>query len=110
MGEYLNPGHHCFKEVLSKPIYVDKSLLIDLVSNYARGINDCIGVCKPKEFGKSTDADMLVAYYSKGCVSYELFDFLNVSKIKNYLKHLNQHNVIYLNMQEFLNYTHDVKK
>lgn len=78
MGKYLNPDHHCFKEVLSKPIYVDKSLLIDLVSNYARGINDCICFCKPKGFGKSTDADMLVAYFSKGCDSHELSDFLNV--------------------------------
>ncbi len=86
MGTYLNPDHHCFKEVLSKPIYVDKSLLVDLVSNYARGINDCIYVCKPKEFGKSTDADMLVAYYSKGCDSHELFDFFNVSKTKKLFK------------------------
>ena len=43
----------------------------------------------PKDLEKSTDADMLVAYYSKGCDSHELFDSLNILKTENYLKHLN---------------------
>ena len=45
---------------------------------------------------------MLVAYYSKGCDSHKLFDSLKVVSTNNYEKHLNQHNVIHLNMQEFL--------
>lgn len=36
MGIYLNPRNEQFKKVVSKTIYVDKSLLIDVVSNYAR--------------------------------------------------------------------------
>ena len=36
MGIYLNPGNEQFRKAVSKTIYVDKSLLIDVVSNYAR--------------------------------------------------------------------------
>ena len=109
MGIYLNPGNEQFKKAVSKTIYVDKSLLIDVVSNYARNINNSICVSRPRRFGKSTDADMLVAYYSKGCDSHELFDFLNISKVLDYLRHLNHHNVISLNMQRFLSTTHSIE-
>ena len=110
MGIYLNPGNEQFKKAVSKTIYVDKSLLIDVVSNYARNINNSICVSRPRRFGKSTDADMLVAYYSKGCDSRELFDSLNISSTENYLKHLNQHNVISLNMQRFLSTTNSIEE
>ncbi|WP_281509185.1 AAA family ATPase [Thomasclavelia cocleata] len=67
-------------------------------------------VSRPRRFGKSTDANMLVAYYSKGCDSLELFDNLKISETELYQKHLNQHNVIHLNMQDFLSETYDVEK
>ncbi len=110
MGIYLNPGNEQFKKAVSKTIYVDKSLLIDVVSNYAKDVNNSICVSRPRRFGKSTDADMLVAYYSKGCDSHELFDSLNISSTENYLNHLNQHNVISLNMQRFLSTTHSIEE
>lgn len=47
-------------------------------------------------------ADMLTAYYSKGCNSKDLFSKLKISKSDSFEKHLNQYNVIHLNMQEFL--------
>ncbi len=31
-------------------------------------------VSRPRRFGKSMAADMLVSYYSKGCDSAEIFD------------------------------------
>ncbi len=31
-------------------------------------------VSRPRRFGKSMAADLLVAYYSKGCDSAEIFD------------------------------------
>ena len=33
MGTYLNPGNTAFKEALNSEIYVDKSILIDVVSS-----------------------------------------------------------------------------
>lgn len=47
-------------------------------------------------------ADMLTAYYSKGCDSKDLFSKLKISKSDSFENHLNQYNVIHLNMQEFL--------
>ena len=53
---------------------------------------------------------MLVVYYSRGCDSLELFDNLKISETELYQKHLNQHNVIHLNMQSFLSKTKSVEK
>ncbi len=110
MGIYLNPRNVSFQQMINNPIYVDKSLLINY-TNSLIGIKDCkICVSRPRRFGKSTDADMLVAYYSKGCDSSDIFDNLKISKTDNYKEHLNKHNVIYLNMQKFLSRTKDIFK
>ncbi len=41
---------------------------------------------------------MLNAYYSKECDSAFLFRNLNISRDESYLKHLNKHNVIWIDM------------
>ena len=110
MGIYLNPGNMSFLQATNNPIYVDKSLLIEY-TNSLIGINDCkICVSRPRRFGKSTDANMLVAYYSKGCDSSNIFETLKISKTNNYQKHLNKHNVIHVDIQKFLSSTHDILK
>ena len=45
---------------------------------------------------------MLAAYYSCGCDSRELFAGFKIAQHKDFEKHLNQYDVIYLNMQQFL--------
>lgn len=109
MGIYLNPGNEEFKNTINKMIYVDKSLLIEKIGTYSKAINQYICISRPRRFGKSTDANMLVAYYSKGCDSHNLFDHLKISNTKNYEKDLNQHNVIHLNMQDFLSMTNSIE-
>jgi hypothetical protein len=47
-------------------------------------------------------AEMLSAYYDKSCNSDSLFQSLEISKDETYKKHLNQYNVITLNIQQFL--------
>ena len=102
MGIYLNPDNEDFRISCNGKIYVDKSMLIEYTNSILHTPERFICVSRPRRFGKSTDANMLVAYYSKGCDSHELFDSLKITKTENYEKHLNQHHVIYLNMQEFL--------
>jgi hypothetical protein len=46
--------------------------------------------------------EMLAAYYSCGCDSRELFAGFKIAQHKDFEKHLNQYDVIYLNMQQFL--------
>ena len=110
MGIYLNPGNRGYLEMYNSEIFVDKSLLIDYTNKILNKKNKSICVSRPRRFGKSTDVDMLVAYYSKGCDSHELFDSLNISSTENYLNHLNQHNVVSLNMQRFLSTTHSIEE
>lgn len=45
---------------------------------------------------------MLSAYYSRGCDSRELFAGLKIENDESFSKHLNQYDVIFLNMQQFL--------
>ena len=102
MGIYLNPDNEDFRISCNGKIYVDKSMLIEYTNSILHTPERFICVSRPRRFGKSTDANMLVAYYSKGCDSHELFDSLKITNTENYEKHLNQHHVIHLNMQEFL--------
>lgn len=41
-------------------------------------------------------------YYSLGCDSAGLFRDLKIEKNKTFMEHLNQYDVIFLNMQQFL--------
>lgn len=53
---------------------------------------------------------MLVAYYSKGCDSDELFSRFKISKAPDYKKHLNQYNVIHVDIQKFLSRTKGIQE
>ena len=66
MGIYLNPDNRPFSRIFNSEIYVDHSLLIEYTNRIYDKDNNMICVSRPRRFGKSTDANMLVAYYSKG--------------------------------------------
>ena len=102
MGIYLNPDNEKYAEMLRGEVFVDHSLLIEKTNHLIRTPNKMLCVSRPRRFGKSTDANMLVAYYSKGCDSSQIFNRLKISQTELYQKHLNQHNVIHINMQDFL--------
>ena len=53
-------------------------------------------------------ADMLSAYYGRGEDTAALFDGLKIASADSYRAHLNQYDVIKINMQQFLSTTHDV--
>jgi len=103
MGIYLNPITTNFKNSLNSDIYIDKSLLIEHTNNVINTEQQFICVSRPRRFGKSMAANMLTAYYSKGCSSKDLFSGLKISKSSSFEKHLNKYNVIHLNMADFLN-------
>ena len=107
MGTYLNPGNSSYNLVTLKNTFVDKSLLIEYTNKLFTTDDRYLCVSRPRRFGKSTDANMLVAYYSKGANSKDIFDHLNISKAESFTKHLNKHNVIYMNMQRFLSRSND---
>ena len=59
-------------------------------------------VSRPRRFGKSMAADMLVAYYSRGCESAGLFSGLRTERDEYFRSHLNRYNVIRWDVQQFL--------
>ena len=65
MGIYLNPGNSLFQRRLNSEIFVDHSLLIELTSKVIDTDDNMLCISRPRRFGKSTDVNMLVAYYSK---------------------------------------------
>lgn len=73
MGSYVNPGNAAFREAVNSMIYVDKSGLISYTNSVLSTMQKNVCVSRPRRFGKSMAADMLVAYYSKGCDSGRLF-------------------------------------
>lgn len=99
---HLNPGNRAFYEAVNSKIYVDKTGLISYTNSVLNTLQKFVSVSRPRRFGKSMAADMLVAYYSSGCDSAELFAGRAAEKGELFQEHLNQHNVIRLDMQRFL--------
>lgn len=101
MGNYLNIGNAGFSAV-REGIYVDKTGLISFM-NRILGTRDKLScVSRPRRFGKSYAAQMLCAYYDKSCDSRKLFEDLAISKDPSFETHLNQYNVIYLDITGFV--------
>ena len=110
MGVYLNPKNSGFKRAIASEIYVDKTGLIEYTNKVLGTEQGYLCVSRPRRFGKSMAANMLCAYYSCGCDSESLFAGLKAEKLLSFRSHLNKHNVIFLNMQDFLSQSHDVAK
>lgn len=101
MGIYLNPGNIDFQQALNSKIYVDKSMLIEYANSVIYTEQKFICVSRPRRFGKSMAANMLTAYYSRGCDSREMFSRLKIASSESFEKHLNKYNVIRINMMDF---------
>lgn len=103
MGIYLNPNNIDFYNAVNySEIYVDKTELIKYTNDMLFGEQKFICVSRPRRFGKSMAANMLTAYYSRGCDSREMFSGLKISKSASFEKHLNKYNVIHINMVDYL--------
>lgn len=101
MGVYYNPGNGSFVDELKLKIYVDKSMVIRYTNEAIEERNKFLCVSRPRRFGKSMAADMLVAYYSKGCDSRDLFKGLKIEKEPSFEKHLNKYDVIRMDFASF---------
>ena len=90
-------GNEDFSEFSSgdDAYYVDKT-------NYLKSIlgkkTKVFLFTRPRRFGKSMAANMLVAYYDKTCDSKELFCGLNIADDESFERHINKYNVIHINM------------
>ena len=99
MGRFVNPNNSAFQNALNAEIYVDKTGLIEATNRFLDTPQAFICNSRPRRFGKSMAANMLAAYYSKGCDSHELFADLAIGKSADYEKYLNQFDVIHVDVQ-----------
>lgn len=111
MPKYLNKEKNLFQESLDSFIYVDKSPLIEILNKCIKTKQKYFCLSRSRRFGKSVTAQMLCSYYSRGEDSSSQFDSLKIAKSTSYKKHLNQYNVIFINMSlEFNSARHDVNQ
>ena len=108
MGIYLNPRPDKFKRSLNSEIYVDKTGLIAATNAVINSEQNNICISRPRRFGKTMSAQMLAAYYGKCGDTSALFDDLAIASHESYRTHLNQYNVISINMQQFLSNSKNV--
>lgn len=99
MGIYLNPGNEQFAVSVNSELYVDKTELIKYTNSRIGKDRPLICSSRPRRFGKTMAVTMLAAYYSKGCSSEKLFAGFMIGRDPFFKKHLNQYNVIFLDIQ-----------
>ena len=107
MGTYFNPSNEGFRKSAQDEIYIDKSGLLNILNKKLRAEKNCISVSHARRFGKSQAAEMIDAYYSKGCNSKELFSPLEISNSPDFEKHLNKYNVIHLDISSIADFYKD---
>ena len=102
MGIYVNPGNGGFQSALRSKIYIDKTGLLEYTNSVLGSEQRYVCVSRPRRFGKSITAEMLVAYYDRSCDSQEMFQSLQISGTADYKKYLNQYPVIHVDINDFL--------
>ena len=99
MGRFLNPDYSAFETALNSEIYIDKTGLLAYTNKVINTKQAFICNSRPRRFGKSVTADMLTAYYSKGCDSADIFADYEISHAGDFRQHLNKYDVIHLDIQ-----------
>ena len=102
MGYYLNPTTKGFQDSLNSEIYIDKTGLIEKLNRLINTEQRYVCVSRPRRFGKTMAIKMLSAYYNAESDSDELFKDLEIRRTQSYKKHMNQYEVIRINMTEFM--------
>lgn len=99
MGIFVNSDNSAFQVALNSEIYIDKTGLLTYTNKVMNTLQGYICNSRPRRFGKSITADMLTAYYSKGCDSGNMFSGLEISQSPDFKEHLNRYDVIHWDIQ-----------
>ena len=101
MGRFVNPDNTAFQAALNTKIYVDKTKMIEFTNSLIGTTENFVCNSRPRRFGKSYTANMLAAYYSKGCDSEKLFAGMAVQQCGSFHRYINKFDVIYFDLQWF---------
>lgn len=119
MGLYLNSRipSDAYKATASGTYFVDKSMLLNELIPALGMDQRFLCITRPRRFGKSVMANMVAAFFGKGQDTSAVFDNLAIAASKDYRKHLNQHDIIYIdfsrvprncvNFMQYIDYIQD---
>ncbi len=99
-----------FRELLNGKLFVDKTMLIREMNERLSTKEKWVCVSRARRFGKTMALEMLAAYYTKGLYPAHLFEGLKIEKDPTFFRHLNNHNVIMINFNEYFNKSTPVEK
>lgn len=102
MGIYVNCGNAGFVRARKSQIYVDKTGFLEYTNSVLGTEQCCICFSRPRRFGKTMAAEMLAAYYGKGCDSRALFEDLAIGNMPDFEEYLNKYDVIHLDIAYML--------
>lgn len=102
MGNYLNSivPFNSYQTTVSGTYFVDKSPLLDELLPAIGTEERFFCITRPRRFGKSVMANMIAAFFGKAADAENIFKHLMISSSQFYKKHLNQHDVIYIDFSE----------
>lgn len=101
MGIFFNPGNEGFKSVVRSKVYIDKTEMLKYTNSVCDTEQRYLCVSRPRRYGKSITAEMLVAYYDKSCDSREIFQPLKIGKSVDFEEHMNKYDVIHIDVNYF---------
>ena len=111
MGDYLNPSSPRYEKLKKSKVFVDKTDIFEILNENLGKEKSFFCLSRPRCFGKSVTAQMICSYYARCQDSSSLFDNLKIASFDDYKKHLNQYDVIFINMtDEFNDSSCDVNK
>jgi len=101
MGFYLNSNkaESLYLNEMQRPYFVDKTSMIGELIPLVEAGTSYICITRPRRFGKTIMASMIASFFGKNNDG-SMFDELRIASHKDYLKHRNKHNVIYISFNE----------
>lgn len=102
MGNYLNTtaAYDAYRREYNSPYFVDKSGLLDELSQRLETTANYICITRPRRFGKSVAANMIAAFFSRECMTDDLFDKLHIATLESCRLHRGKYDVIFISFNE----------
>ena len=102
MGMFLNSKvpYDAYKVAVSGRYFMDKTALLSELFLSMDTTERFLCITRPRRFGKTVMANMVGAFFGKAENAGDIFAGLEIAKDPGYQKHLNQHNIIYIDFSK----------
>lgn len=95
---------------MMKPYFVDKTKLLSELFPFLEVGNTHICITRPRRFGKTMIANMIASFLGKRKSENGLFESLNISQNKEYIKYKNQYDVIFIDFSKMPRECHSYRE